>query len=104
MSNRRIELDSHVADFISEVKQRCPEASIEVSYQPYETEDAHLTVRPPESWTLAQCEELSEEAARLVTDLLLDTGLSILILIVEPQKSVRQEREAYLEARRQKAS
>ncbi len=104
MSERNTSLHQHVANLISEVKALCPEAAIEVSYQPYETEDAHLVVHPPDSWTLDQCETLFEETATLMSDLLISTGFSVPILIIEPQERVREEKEAFLAARQRKAS
>lgn len=88
-------LHHHVADFISEMKRLCPDSTIEVSYEPYETEDAHLIVRVPENWTDEQCERLEVHAAKMHCNLLLETGLSILALVIEPQERIRREVEAH---------
>lgn len=97
-------LHVRIAELIGEVKSRCPEARVEISYQPYETEDAHLRVHCPDSWDLDQCEDLGMAMASIYTRILLDDGLSILVLIIEPPERVREEMEALQRQRQQKAS
>ena len=97
-SNR---LHKHVADFISEVKKRCPEALVEVSHEPFETEDAHLIVHPPGNWTLGQCETLGEAMAELGCHLLLECGVSIPVLVIEPRERVSEDEKAFQVHRQQ---
>lgn len=104
MTRRIAPLHKYVADFISEVKERCPDARIRVSYQPYETEDANLKVYLPATLTDEDLEKLADDTAVMMSDLLEKTGYSIPILLVEDQDRVRQEKEAFLAARQRRAS
>jgi len=97
-------LHERIAELIGEVKSRCPEAPVEISYQPFETEDAHLRVLCPESWDLDQCDNLEMEMASIYTRILLEDGLSIPVLVIEPPERVRQEMEALQRQIQQRAS
>lgn len=95
MNNRGNLISARVAERISEIKEACPDAVLDVSYQPYETEDANIRVRCPDDWTLDQCDALSWQMADKYTDTLLNDGISIVILIIEPPEQVRRENESF---------
>jgi len=104
MTTHSNSLHTHIADLIAEIKKRSPDAAVEISYQPYETEDAHLIVHPPDNWSLEQCEELAEYTAECTCNLLLKAGVSIPVLVLEPVDKVNAAKKAHLAGRKKKAS
>ena len=93
-----------VADFVGAIKERMPEAKIEISYQPYETEDANLHVYCPERYTSDECQELAIAMAERHARTLLDDGFSVLVLVFEPPERVKRENEEYFARLKQQAS
>lgn len=104
MTGRKNLLNKRVAELMSEAKSKCEDAHVEISFQPFETEDAHILVHCPESWDLDQCAELSWHMAGLTSDILLDDGLSIPVLVIEPPERVKKENEAFRAALKKQAS
>jgi hypothetical protein len=93
-----------VAEVIATITERCPEARVRISYQPYETEDANLHVYPPPSWDLDQCWDLREGLSQYCSDLFLSEGYFIAVLVVEPQDQVRRDRADFLASMQEGAS
>ncbi|HEY3999216.1 MAG TPA: hypothetical protein VGO93_10145 [Candidatus Xenobia bacterium] len=98
-------LAEEVATVASAIKARCPDARIDISYQAYESEDAHLKVYPPDAWDLDQCWSLGEQMASVCSDVLLKKGFLIAVLVIEPPDHVRRANDEFLqEMARRKAS
>jgi hypothetical protein len=94
-----------VAIVASQIKTYCPEGKVRISYQPYESEDAHLTVFPPDVWSLDQCWDLGESMAGFCSDLFEREGVFIIVLVIDPPDKVRQADSEFLAAQaRQRAS
>ena len=68
------------------------------------TEDADVTVHCPDSMTPERCDALEMYAAERTSQLLLDEGFSILVLVFEPKERVAAENAAYRATLKQKAS
>jgi hypothetical protein len=101
-SNR---LHEAVARAVSETKARCSDGKVTISYQPYESEDAHLIVHPPEDWSLDQCWTLGEEMAAFCSDLFERTSIFVLVLVIDPPDKVKQANAEFAEhIARQRAS
>jgi len=93
-----------MAERISDIMALCPEARLDVSYQAYETEDANIRVQCPNDWDLDQCDQLSWQMAEKYTDTLLQDGISIVVLVIEPVERVRRENEAFRDEHTKRAS
>ena len=84
---KNLSLEKEITDFSLFIKQLCPEASIRISEEPLEDEDATFTVIPPTGWSYEQCSDLEEKLAEKSVDILIKTGYSLLVGVVEPLKS-----------------
>ena len=70
-------LDSRLAELVSLIKDVSPLARVEISFEQYGDEDAHICVYPPATLTAAEVESLELMVGECCNDILLDTGLFI---------------------------
>jgi len=71
-------LDSKVSEMTALIKELSPDARVEVSFERYEDEDAHIRVYPPPT---IECEEATRIELKLgerCNEILLETGLFII--------------------------
>ena len=76
-------LDRYVTELIQLAKAQYPEASIQVLPVPFEDEDAHILVYPPEGTSDTDMDRLGDTLTERSVEILLDTGLLILIGVYE---------------------
>lgn len=86
LPGKNLSLEKEITDFSLFIKQLCPEASIKISEEPLEDEDAMITVYPPATWSNEQCNDLEERLAEKSVDILLETGYSLLVGVSESSK------------------
>jgi hypothetical protein len=86
LPGKSISLEKNITDFSLFIKQLCPEASIKISEESFEDEDAMITVSPPAYWSTEQCNDLEERLAEKSVDILLETGYSLLVGVLEPSR------------------
>lgn len=84
LQGRDISMEKEITDFSLFIKQLCPEASIKISEEPLEDEDAIITVSPPDGWSYEQCSDLEQKLAEKSVDILIETGYSLLVGVLEP--------------------
>jgi len=70
-------LDSQIAELVALIKEVSPPARIEISFEQYEDEDAHICVYPPATMQAEEVERLELMVGERCNDILLDTGLFI---------------------------
>lgn len=70
-------LDSQIAELVALIKEVSPPARIEISFEQYEDEDAHICVYPPATMEAEEVERLELMVGERCNDILLDTGLFI---------------------------
>jgi hypothetical protein len=78
LSDYRDRLDATVTAFSLFIRDRCPEARMEISFTRYEDEDAHIWVSPPANFTPQAREDLANHLAEKSLDFLLAEGFLIL--------------------------
>jgi len=78
LSDYRDRLDATVTAFSLFIRDRCPEARMEISFTRYEDEDAHIWVSLPANFTPEAREDLANHLAEKSLDFLLTEGFLIL--------------------------
>jgi hypothetical protein len=81
--DRTILLDRYVTELILLAKGTCPDAIVEVLSTRYEDEDAHIFVYPPDGTSDTDMDRLGDALTERSVEILLDTGLHILIGVYE---------------------
>ena len=70
-------LDQKLRELILLVKELRSEARIEISFERYEDEDAHIRIYPPPDLRPDEVQQLELTLGQRCTDILLETGLFI---------------------------
>ena len=65
------------------IKEVSPPSRIEISFEQYEDEDAHIYVYPPATMEAEEVERLELLVGKRCNDILLDTGLFIVGAVCE---------------------
>jgi hypothetical protein len=76
-------LDSQIAEFVALIKEVSPPSRIEISFEQYEDEDAHIYVYPPATMEAEEVERLELMVGERCNDILLDTALFIVGAVCE---------------------
>src|SRR5262245_2388063 len=83
VSDQTALLDRYVTELILLAKGSCPDAIVEVLSTRYEDEDAHILVYAPEGTSDTDVDRLGDALTERSVEILLDTGLFILIGVYE---------------------
>jgi hypothetical protein len=71
-------LETKLSELTALIKELSPEARVEISFERYEDEDAHIRVYPPPSVDIAEATRIELTMGERCNDVLLETGLFIL--------------------------
>lgn len=82
-TDRTALVDRYVAELIQLAKAQYPEVSVEVLPAPFEDEDAHILVYVPDETSETDMDRFSDALTGQSVEILLDTGLLILIGVYE---------------------
>jgi hypothetical protein len=93
LTDRTHLLDTYITELVLLAKRSCPDAIIDVLSTRYEDEDAHILVYPPEGTTDANMDRLGDTLTDRSVEILLDTGLLILIGVYEAAERRRRTEE-----------
>jgi hypothetical protein len=77
-------IEKLVTNFCLFIKDHCPDASISVTKDIFDDEDADIDVYPPSSWTDEQSYALHDQLAAKSVEILCETGYLILAGVFEP--------------------
>lgn len=81
--DRRSLIDHYLTETALDAKELCAEAKVEMLTTSYEGEDGHVRVFLPGGLDDKAIERLEEKLAEKSTEILLTTGLSILVGVFE---------------------
>jgi hypothetical protein len=81
--DRRTLVDHYLTELGLYAKQLCPDAKVEMLSISYEGEDGHVRVFVPFDFADSEVEKLDNKLADKSVDILLTTGLSILVGVFE---------------------
>jgi hypothetical protein len=71
-------LDQKLQELTLLVKELNPDARIEISFERYEDEDAHVRISPPPGLSLDEVQQFELTLGQRCSDILLETGLFII--------------------------
>jgi hypothetical protein len=70
-------LETKLSELTALIKELSPQARVEISFERYEDEDAHVDVYPPPSVNAGEVARIETTIGERCNDVLLDTGLFI---------------------------
>jgi len=70
-------LETKLSELTAVIKELSPQARVEISFERYEDEDAHIQVYPPPSIDVAEVTRIESTMGERCNDVLLETGLFI---------------------------
>ena len=76
-ASQRQLLERTLSDLAALITDLAPQARVEMTFEQYEDEDAHVYVHPHQAMTAAEIEHLELTVGEHCNDILLDTGLFI---------------------------
>lgn len=71
-------LEIKLSELTALIKELSPEARVEISFERYEDEDAHIRVYPPPSVDIGEATRIELTMGERCNDVLLETGLFII--------------------------
>jgi hypothetical protein len=71
-------LDSKISELTALIKQLSPQARVEVSFERYEDEDAHIRVYPPSILDSEEATRIELKLGERCNEVLMETGLFII--------------------------
>lgn len=71
-------LDTKLSDLSALIKNLAPQARVEISFEQYEDEDAHILVFPPPATKPKEIRQIELTVGERCNDILLETGLFII--------------------------
>lgn len=71
-------LDSKISELTDLIKELSPQARVEISFERYEDEDAHIRVYPPAALNPEAVTRIELTLGERCNDVLLETGLFII--------------------------
>lgn len=71
-------LDTKISELTTLIKELSPQARVEVSYERYEGEDAHIRVYPPTELDSEDASRIELRLGERCNDVLMETGLFII--------------------------
>jgi hypothetical protein len=82
-ANQEQLLDQALSNLTAAIKDLFPQAEVEITFEQYEDEDAHVYVHPPADMTAEEVDRLEEAVGERCNELLLDTGLFIVSAVCD---------------------
>jgi hypothetical protein len=76
-ASQRQLLDSSLSTLATLITDLAPQAQVEITFEQYEDEDAHINIHPPCDMPAEDVERLELMVGERCNELLLDTGLFI---------------------------
>jgi hypothetical protein len=70
-------LELTIANLAALIKDTAPQAEVEITFEQYEDEDAHVYIYPPHGMTVEEVECLELTVGERCNEILLETGLFI---------------------------
>ena len=76
--NQQDLLETKLSEITALIKELSPQARVEISFERYEDEDAHIRVYPPHSVDIGEATRIERTMGERCNDVLLDTGFFII--------------------------
>lgn len=75
---RRDLLEAKISELTALIKEISPQARVEISFERYEDEDAHIRVYPPRSIDREEVAQIEQKLGERCNDVLIETGLFVI--------------------------
>lgn len=76
-------LDQSLANLTAAIKDLSPQAEVEITFEQYEDEDAHVYIHPPADMTEEEVDRLEVAVGEHCNEMLLNTGLFIISAVCD---------------------
>ena len=76
-TSRQDLLETKLSEITALIKELSPQARVEISFEQYEDEDAHIRVYPPPSVDIGEATRIERTMGERCNDVLVETGLFI---------------------------
>ena len=76
-------LDQALSNLTAMIQDLLPQAEVEITFEQYEDEDAHVYVHPPAEMTAEEVDQLEVAVGERCNEMLLDTGLFIISAVCD---------------------
>ena len=76
-------LEQTLSNLTATIKDLSPQAEVEITFEQYEDEDAHVYVHPPADMTVEEVDRLEATVGEHCNETLLDTGLFIVSAVCD---------------------
>lgn len=82
-ANQQQLLDQTLSNLTATIKDLSLQAEVEITFEQYEDEDAHIYVYPPADMTSEEVDHLEAAVGERCNEMLLDTGLFIVSAVCD---------------------
>ena len=76
-------LDQILSNLTATIKDLCPQAEVEITFEQFEDEDAHVYVHPPADLTEEEVDRLEVAVGEHCNEILLETGFFIVSAVCD---------------------
>ena len=81
--NQQQLLEQTLSNLTALIQDLSPQAEVEITYEQYEDEDAHIYIHPPADMTNEDVDQLEMAVGEHCNEILLDTGLFIVSAVCD---------------------
>ena len=82
-ANQQQLLEQSLSNLTALIQDLSPRAEVEITYEQYEDEDAHIYIHPPADMTSEEVDRLEMAVGEHCNEMLLDTGLFIVSAVCD---------------------
>ena len=82
-ANQQQLLEQTLSNLTALIQDRSPQAEVEITYEQYEDEDAHIYIHLPADMTSKDVDQLEMAVGEHCNEILLDTGLFIVSAVCD---------------------
>lgn len=82
-ANQQQLLEQSLSNLAAMIQDLSPQAEVEITFEQYEDEDAHVYIHPPADMTAEEVDRLEVAVGERCNEMLLDTGLFIVSAVCD---------------------
>jgi hypothetical protein len=82
-ANQQQLLEQSLSNLAAMIQDLSPQAEVEITFEQYEDEDAHIYIHPPADMTAEEVDCLEMAVGERCNEMLLDTGLFIVSAVCD---------------------
>ena len=82
-ANQQQLIEQSLSNLTAMIQDLLPQAEVEITFEQYEDEDAHVYIHPPADMTAEEVDRLEVAVGEHCNEMLLDTGLFIISAVCD---------------------